>query len=171
MTIKLLDCKSARWGFTFVTPSGLGVTPETQWNNALVMIDSLLSRKVLSFTTTAPPGSPTEGDMYFIPASPTGAWSGSAYKLAIYVDDDWAISNEVVLTGAVFWDNTTSRFVLVQMTGNLFELHDERLSPTNVAVLTQSISNPPTQAEVEAIRDKLIEVANALDDIDILNAI
>jgi hypothetical protein len=46
-------------------------------------------RYVKSATTTAPPGSPTIGDVYRIPASPTGDWAGQANKLAIRKAAGW----------------------------------------------------------------------------------
>lgn len=39
---------------------------------------------VLDDDLTAPPGSPTEGSMYIVASSPTGAWSGQTGKLAAY---------------------------------------------------------------------------------------
>lgn len=46
------------------------------------MVDSLVMPHVKSMTTTAPPGSPTEGDTYIVPTGATGAWTGQAGKIA-----------------------------------------------------------------------------------------
>lgn len=46
---------------------------------------------VSSMTTTAPPGAPSAGDIYLIPAGATGAWAGQANKLAEYTSAGWAI--------------------------------------------------------------------------------
>jgi len=49
-------------------------------------IDAIINAKVLDRDLTAPPGSPTNGDTYIVAASPTGAWTGQAGKLAYYVN-------------------------------------------------------------------------------------
>lgn len=38
---------------------------------------------------TAPPGTPTAGDMYIIAATPTGAWAGHAAEVAIWDGAAW----------------------------------------------------------------------------------
>ena len=169
MAFNLTTSKTAKWGFTFVTPSGLSNSPETQYNATLKALDALLSRQVISFTTATPPGSPTEGDMYYIPAAATGVWSGYSYHLAIYVDGSWLISTDIVPQGTVFWDSTASSFVIVGTSGSRWAILDSTATPTNVATLTQSISSPPVQAEVANIRDKLIEVAEALEDLGLVS--
>lgn len=48
-------------------------------------LDSLVQCKVLSATTTAQPGSPTDGDTYIVPVGATGAsWAGKDGKVARY---------------------------------------------------------------------------------------
>lgn len=59
--------------------------PAAGLNLALNVIDALLQTRVLSMALTAPPGSPTDGDLY-IPASPaTGDWAGLEDHLVRYV--------------------------------------------------------------------------------------
>lgn len=63
--------------------------PDITHNEALVLIQALLNG-VIDKDLTAPPGSPTEGDAYLInTASPTGAWAGHAYAVAIYWGSAW----------------------------------------------------------------------------------
>lgn len=50
-------------------------------NFVLRWIDTLLDGNFKSASTTAPPGSPAEGDTYIIPAGATGAWSSQTNKL------------------------------------------------------------------------------------------
>jgi hypothetical protein len=57
---------------------------EVTHNDALNDLDSLAQISVISSTTSTPPVSPAEGDSYIIGASPTGAWSGYAGKIASY---------------------------------------------------------------------------------------
>lgn len=44
---------------------------------------------VLSFTTTAPPSTPQQGDAYLVPAGATGAWLGHQNHLAIFTVEGW----------------------------------------------------------------------------------
>jgi hypothetical protein len=57
---------------------------EMVFNNALLLMDALFGRSVLSATTATPPSSPSDGDAYIVPASPTGAWAGRANAIAVY---------------------------------------------------------------------------------------
>lgn len=56
------------------------------------LVNEMLARiiagtvRVLSNGDTAPPGSPVNFDAYILGAAPTGAWSGQAGKIAVYVD-------------------------------------------------------------------------------------
>lgn len=53
-------------------------------------IDGLFFLTVISLTTTAEPVSPVNGDIYVLPASPTGTnWSGQGGNVAIYDDSIW----------------------------------------------------------------------------------
>lgn len=52
---------------------------ETTNNEAL---DALVMPGVIDATTTAPPGSPVDGDVYLVAAGATGAWSGTDGQLA-----------------------------------------------------------------------------------------
>lgn len=60
---------------------------EVTFNDALNALDQLAALEVESMTTTAEPGSPSDGDAYILPASPTGTnWAGQGGKVAIYYD-------------------------------------------------------------------------------------
>lgn len=45
---------------------------------------------VLSMTTAAPPGSPTNGAGYIIPSGASGAWAGKAGQVAVWDGSAWA---------------------------------------------------------------------------------
>lgn len=47
-------------------------------------IDALMHLSVKNTSTTAPPGSPANGDCYLVAAGATGAWAGQDGKIAIY---------------------------------------------------------------------------------------
>lgn len=57
----------------------------------LKKIGAILQLSVLSASTTAPPGTPTDGDRYIIPSGATGAWAGKTGQIAIWLDaeTDW----------------------------------------------------------------------------------
>jgi len=42
---------------------------------------------------SAPPGSPAAGDTYLVGASPTGAWSGQAAKVAVWSGSAWVFGS------------------------------------------------------------------------------
>lgn len=74
----------------------LGWTPgEDGWGPAMNANLLRISRlgfhaSVLSMTTTAPPGSPTNGAGYIIPAGSTGDWVGRAGQVAVWDGSAWA---------------------------------------------------------------------------------
>jgi hypothetical protein len=61
---------------------------EDGWGDAmnanLRALDALVQARVADKDLTTPPGSPAAGDTYIVAASPTGAWSGQAGKIARY---------------------------------------------------------------------------------------
>lgn len=62
---------------------------DTWMNTALALLDAVIHLDVKSRVIATPPGSPAEGDRYFVAASPTGAWSGQAGKIALYRSATW----------------------------------------------------------------------------------
>src|SRR5882724_1106982 len=61
---------------------------EVTHNESLNILDALLQATALNYTAT-PPGSPAAGDLYLVAASPTGAWSGHAQAVALYIGGTW----------------------------------------------------------------------------------
>lgn len=59
-------------------------------NEAIRALDCLVQLSVESRTLTVPPPAPADGDRFLIAASPTGAWSGHADKIAAFQDGTWA---------------------------------------------------------------------------------
>jgi len=53
------------------------------------IIDTGLQSIVINMTTTAPPGSPTEGDAYIVAATATGDWVGLEDSLVRWTNDAW----------------------------------------------------------------------------------
>lgn len=57
---------------------------------ALNRLDATVQASVQDKDLTAPPGSPSEGDLYLVAASATGDWSGQEDALAHYIGGVWA---------------------------------------------------------------------------------
>ena len=62
----------------------------TTINEALNKLEALTVGGIISRTTTTPPGSPSNGILYIVPASATGAWAGQTNKIAHYTNGAWA---------------------------------------------------------------------------------
>jgi hypothetical protein len=58
-------------------------------NEGLSALDSLVQCAVLELFRNDPPTSPGDGDRYIVGSSPTGAWAGKAYSLAVWRDGAW----------------------------------------------------------------------------------
>jgi len=59
--------------------------PAAGLNLALNTIDALLQTAVIDMSLTAPPGSPSDGDLHIVASGATGAWAGQDNNLARYV--------------------------------------------------------------------------------------
>jgi hypothetical protein len=125
---------------------------EVTVNEALNILDAVIHCHVLDRGLTTPPAAPSEGDRYIVPSGATGSWSGYTNYIAAYysgwifvapaegmrarVDDE---GGDVVYTGSSW----------------------AKAGP--VAELTQSITSPPTQSEVQAIQAKVNAIIQALE--------
>jgi len=63
---------------------------EVTHNMALRIIEALCVGGVESLSVTAPPGSPTDGQIWIVGTSATGAWAGQDKKLAHFTNGAWA---------------------------------------------------------------------------------
>lgn len=75
--------------------------PETTVNQQAVLFDAFVCPHFKDRTLAAPPGSPAQGDIYLVAASPTGAWTGKAGYIAIYINTSWTFV--LPLEGFMFW--------------------------------------------------------------------
>ncbi len=93
-----------------VTTAHLGVTlveqaqaqKEVTVNEALTRMEALLNTGAKDKDLATPPGSPTQGDVYIVAASPTGDWAGQSGKIA-YFDQLWQFI--VPAEGVTLWVN------------------------------------------------------------------
>lgn len=78
---------------------------EDGWNTGmdqnLKLIDALLQLSVIDKDLATPPGSPTDGDRYIIPAGASGAWSGHTNHIAVRVVGTWEF--HVPVEGFIAW--------------------------------------------------------------------
>lgn len=58
-------------------------------NEALQMLDVFVNGSLKSITVTTPPGSPTEGDAYFIPGGGSGDWAAYVGYIAHWFNFQW----------------------------------------------------------------------------------
>jgi hypothetical protein len=79
-------------------------------NLALAIADALIQLVVINETTTAPPGSPSDGDCYIIGATHTGDWAAYAqHDVAIYISGTGWI-NRTPSEGWLAFNQTTNVF-------------------------------------------------------------
>jgi len=156
-----------------VDASGDPIEPETQYNKTLTVLDTLIGRQVTNRTTTAPPGSPSDGDMYIVAATATGAWASHEGELAIWLADSSEWYFVPVKTGFIIYDEGNNdyyywspnsggswqRFIYEDFGG---------VTPTTIPTFTGSVSNPPQDAEVEALRVAVNNLITALKAVDVI---
>ncbi len=111
-----VDCIEDIFGLP--TASYVAVTPPGDAPDDPVFdpVDDDSGANVISATTTAPPGSPADGDKYLVPSGATGAWSGHTGELAIWDADDAVWIFQTVLPGTVV--TVTDTGGQVQSTGS-----------------------------------------------------
>jgi hypothetical protein len=71
-----------------IISAATGDTFDSDFRKLLRALDALLNCSVISRTTTAPPGSPANGDRYIVPAGATGTWAGQTDKIASWTTAD-----------------------------------------------------------------------------------
>jgi hypothetical protein len=62
---------------------------ETIFDGALITLDALVQLTVITSTLSAAPGSPTDGDVYIVKATGSGAWAGHDNDIAAYELGAW----------------------------------------------------------------------------------
>ncbi|WP_197716889.1 DUF2793 domain-containing protein [Mesorhizobium sp. DCY119] len=86
-------------------------------NESLRKLDTIVQLSVKDRDLTAPPGTPSEGDVYLPASGATGAWAGWDHNIALYTDGAWVklvprrgwlcwVEDEgVLLTFGTSWDS------------------------------------------------------------------
>lgn len=101
---------SANWAIPHVTTGQSG--GEVRHNDALNRIDTIMQLGVVDFDLNTTPGSPTNGQAWKVGASPTGAWSGNADKIAFYYSG-WLYID--LKDGMRLYDNTNDIFYVCRV--------------------------------------------------------
>lgn len=96
--------------YPFVTGDSSG---EAHFNAAMRQLDMIVQASVIDKDLTAPPGSPSDGDCYYVASGATGDWSGQDGNLAQWFDDpgEWLFANAA--PGYVMWVQDESAFYRV----------------------------------------------------------
>ena len=85
---------------------------ESGWNTGmdanLLALDALVMASVKNLTTSAPPGSPANGDGYIVKATGTGAWAGHDTHIAVYDSVGAAWKFYTPKAGWVVFDQATA---------------------------------------------------------------
>jgi hypothetical protein len=101
---------SPRLGLPYIAPQQ--AQKQVTYNEAIRALDVLVQPVVKSRTTTAPPGSPAEGDTYIVAPSATGAWAGKDGKIATFVDGGWDFVTPA--NGWLVYVNDTAQIAVCQ---------------------------------------------------------
>ncbi|MRN66542.1 phage tail protein [Brucella sp. 10RB9213] len=80
-----------RLEIAFSNISAITIVVDPAFKVSLQRLSRLPWVPVLSMMVTAPPATPTVGDIYLVPSGATGAWTGQAGKLAEYTSAGWGI--------------------------------------------------------------------------------
>ena len=83
-----------------------GVASQAALHNTALRQFEARSIRVLSRTTTAPPGSPVEGDSYIIPVGSPSSWGGAANQIASFIGGAWSYYTPV--EGVQVWVNDSN---------------------------------------------------------------
>lgn len=172
-----LNSVSQKWGLPFINIADSTLLPYEQWNIAIRMIDAFAYRHVESFTTTAPPASPNDGDLYFCPIGSSGAWLGKDGFLAVWLtsynaagDDGWWFTNEPLNVGRVLYDGANLKFAVVVSINEFADFIDDADVRTFVD-FDNTVITGTTRADIEPMQLKLAELADALSDIGIITRV
>lgn len=104
-----------------------------------------------------PPGSPADGDCYLVAASPTGAWSGQAGKIAYRLNTSWKFYT--VIEGFTAWVNDENVFIgydgaawntLSAPSGTYAPANPQIQSVASAATVTPTFSNDQVNITAQA---------------------
>lgn len=66
---------------------------ELTHNEALMLLDALISPRIEGVMTNQPPAEPLAGQCWIVGAAPQGGWTGQAHRLAIATQGGWRFAD------------------------------------------------------------------------------
>jgi hypothetical protein len=153
---------SINLGIPYISPNQS--QPDVTHNDALVMIQVLLSTGVWQVGLNTPPGSPENGDAYIVGTSPTGVWVGKENCIAAYYQDQWyyvpgfdsdgtqiTMSEEQV--GLMVWSKPDGDYYIWTDTG----------SPSVLAWTASGLGGSLTGVNIKDDNSSIVSAATAID--------
>lgn len=153
---------SINLGIPYISPNQS--QPDVTHNDALVMIQVLLSTGVWQVGLNTPPGSPENGDAYIVGTSPTGVWVGKENCIAAYYQDQWyyvpgfdsdgtqiTMSEEQV--GLMVWSKPDGDYYIWTDTG----------SPSVLAWTASGLGGALTGVNIKDDNSSIVSAATAID--------
>ncbi len=136
----------ANLGMNYAWASG-----EDGWNVGmdanLLKIDTLAKLKVINYTTTTPPVSPSEGDVYIVGIGATGDWSGLDKKVVVRTGTSW--TSYAPVKGWLAYNENTSSYI--GYNGTNWIVKPFGASGNNITTITSS-SNWTIGAETVGVK-------------------
>jgi len=111
--------------------------PEVTHNEAIILLQMAVAGGAITVGDNAPPGAPSEGDVYVVGPSPTGLWAGRANCITGYFLSQWNFLPDVDSSGTVIpmGADQEGLFIWSLFDNSLFVWSDQGVSP---GVLTWS---------------------------------
>ena len=103
--------KTAKFFFPYYVSTS---SPEESFNQTAERMDALLGCSIESAALTAPPGGESEGEMWLVKATATGAWVGEELNIALFINSGWTFIKPTF--GMYLWNKATSEFLVLQKT-------------------------------------------------------
>lgn len=127
-------------------------------NEALSRLDALTHITITSRSQTSPPLSPEEGERHIVPAAATGAWSGQANNIAIFLNGGWVFAAPGYGWRAEILDENQSAAYdgLAWRPGALAVTQTGAATSARILIYDHQITGGPTSDIAAAIPDRSI---------------
>lgn len=119
-------------------------------NEAIRDLEALAIGAIENATTSTPPASPDEGDMYIVAATGTGAWSGLDNELVQYQDGSW-VTFTLFDGFTIFNKDTNTRF---------------RFNGSTWSEITTAGSGDMTKSTYDTDNDGVVDSAEKVEGVD-----
>ena len=156
---------SPRLGVFYVGNGVLGA--EVLYNDAVNKIEAAIALSVEDFDLDTPPGSPTNGQMWTVGSAPTGAWSGNADEIAVYVEgwqffppwDGLTLWDKSVAARRICTDASTDSWTLLEVT---------TIADASVSSVSGSGADSTINSNFTELETKVNDILTALQDLGLM---